>query len=288
MRSIFGYFASATAAIAWLGVRPAGAQVYGPPPTPAECASYASALTSGSRDSGQWGRVSACGSVGGNALARALNAARTETDSLYLVPLTSAMAAIRDSAVMRVARLVALDATASYQARAVSLLTLLTQYDNGQIGVMGFAAMLADSTESTCPIGIGGSSSSYQSTTISQPTVGQVAETADLLYYGAGTPATLRSFARCVRISVAGEAPLRVPDSALVLTYVCGNTFKVRNNGLEYAMVSLQVGETSEQADVEVAPGTEELFDTETVGTVRMRYFGTVIGSVAHGGTICP
>lgn len=274
------------AAISGFG-NPVNAQKHGPPPTSGDCTSYASAVSSGSRDWGQWGRIAACGTVGGNALAAALQAAVAETDTLYLGPFLSVLYLIRDSAVTRVARNVALNSSASVQARTMALAAGLAQYDNSMIAGPGFGPMLA-ATESNCPVSPFGIGHFYESTTVSQGSAVLAAAVLDSVYYSsAPTPAPLRSFARCLRIMLTDVAPLRVPNSAITLEYVCGNRFKVQNSGREYATVGYGTPNGA-LVNMTVPPGGAQRFTTSRVQNIQLSYFGVVIRTASNAGTICP
>lgn len=81
---------------------------------------------------------------------------------------------------------------------------------------------------------------------------------------------------------------------AILLSYVCGTDFAVRNENPDEVQVTYQVIGTAEQGDLTLpAPPagstfSETLFSTQNVGTVQLLYQGSEIVEVANGGVSCP
>lgn len=100
-------------------------------------------------------------------------------------------------------------------------------------------------------------------------------------------PAVVKDLASCIRTMIADEYPERVPTSAITLTYVCGDKFRVNNAGAFWVDVTYSVNNATETGDLVVSPGGHTEFVTETSGLVLLTYMGQVIRERANGGVPC-
>lgn len=265
-----------------------------PLPTPAACTAFVSALNTGSRDPLQWPQVSACGTAGANALASALNNARTEIDTLYLSALLVELSSIRDNGVLTTARSVGGDPTATVVARITALLAAMAQINNSDGMKVGksYGDVLGNTTEKNCYWQPGGTGSLYKSTgaVLVEPAQ-RLGRTLDSVYYST-SPLVIRSFARCLRVRIPYGALPTVPASAIAITYVCGNRFKYKNNGLESVTLTYRVDTigVSDQGDVTVPAGQERTVTTRAAGPVDTYFFqGARFDQKKKNlGTICP
>jgi hypothetical protein len=85
-----------------------------------------------------------------------------------------------------------------------------------------------------------------------------------------------------------------IPTSAITLTYMCGNRFRLRSRVYSTLLVRFDVYGTAISRRMEIGPPpvgaafAELLFDASARGTVRV-FFGTqLLQTKANGGTVCP
>jgi hypothetical protein len=171
-------------------------------------------------------------------LALLLRRAASEGDTIALGQLSTALNAIRDSAVLEAALAVSSDNAATPPARVVALLTGLTHYDPS-LGLKpgsGFSAILGDTSESRCHLAIREAGHRRGDVAVGR----RLAAVTERIYGTSGPPA-LRLFARCLRLALTEEIPLVVPDSVLTMRNVCGSQFSVANGGDEWVEVTYDV-----------------------------------------------
>lgn len=85
-----------------------------------------------------------------------------------------------------------------------------------------------------------------------------------------------------------------VDVAAIRLTYVCGNTFRIRNSNYVPVTVRYAVAGTSEGASLELpgrssddGPIPETSLTTTATGTVRLLHDGSAIQTAGNAGTVC-
>jgi hypothetical protein len=105
---------------------------------------------------------------------------------------------------------------------------------------------------------------------------------------------TVAANATVVANVVATCGAVVIQPSALRLTYICGNTFRVRNGNLAPVPVMWDVAGTSETGTLVLPPRSfaaafsETFFATVATGTVRLFYAGAQVDVKANGGFVCP
>ena len=261
----------------------------GAPITDAECVAASNALASGARDGAGWGRLPECGRLGANSIARALRAARLETDTIYLRNLQSAVLGSRDTSVFKAGLALSKDVSATIDARVLGFLTLLAQHDNG----LTFSLRLSWADLVGVPRGIDcGLVAITESLYLwNGPLPGgyldDMVEATEAAMYNAGTPQVARDIAGCARNAILEEAPEVVSVTKIGLGYVCGNTFRVTNSSPKWIDVTYRVDATTETGDMSVAPNGARDFFTHATGRVLLFYRGTQIRQRANGGTEC-
>jgi hypothetical protein len=274
-----------------VAVRPlVGQLALGEPPTAAECTDAARALRGGSRDSSDWEILSSCGRVGGNALAATLRRLRAESDPDYLAGLYTAAGTIQDSAVFSASNGLARNARAHAASRVTALLIALSQIEPAIMPSMrlSWASVLTTPRGDECRWTVGGEWPRYASmTSLPATALQRLVATTDIIRARDSDP-IVRDMSRCVRRALTRQAPPRVPFSALRLTYLCGNRFRVHNNGLEWALVKFRVAQTSDSGDLSVGPRDSVAFTTQQTGTTLLFYYGRQVQRVANRGIGCP
>jgi hypothetical protein len=262
-------------------------RVTGAPPTEAACTAAAQALEAGQRSG--WEILPAC-TGGGLALGSALRGARLETDSLYLARIFGASSSVRNSAVHDAAIALVADQAASPQARVVGALVGLTQFE-GNFTVTfrrTWNSVLTEAAGAKCPVTARNVDEPYlTAAALPSDYLARFGTALEAAYRSATAPAVVRDVARCVRELIADSLPIRVADSALNLTYICGNRFRVRNSGLEAASVRYDVYQTPDSGALFVNAGQDVFFTTESSGTTRLFYFDRLIRTKANGNTVC-
>jgi hypothetical protein len=260
----------------------------GVPPTAAECSAAAQVLASGQRSG--WEVLPRCAD-GGNALGSALRAARLETDSIYLFRLFGAASNVRSPAVNDASIALLADQTASAQARVVGALVGLTQFEGNFTASFrrSWNSILTEPAGTRCPVTARNIDSPYL-TVSAMPTdyLSRFGTALEAAYRNSTTPSVVRDVARCVRDLIADSLPIRVTDSELNLTYICGNRFRVRNTSQEAVSVKYDVYQTSDTGELFVNAGQDVLFTTELRGTTRLFYFDRLVRTKANGNTVCP
>ncbi len=271
-------------------------------PTPAECTAFVAALNGGSRDDGDYPGIAGCGAAAANALAAALNSARTDNTG-FLITLRIGASQIRDNGLLTVARSIAGDPNATANARLSALLIGMAQL--GLEGMrMGktFADVLGNPNIDNCYWSYGaGEEPFFRSlgAPLVQPAE-RLAGTMDSIYHSTA-PQAIRSFARCLRLAIPYVEYPTVPASAIAVSYVCGNLYSFKNNGVELAWILYRVSNgngafTTDQGSFQLLPGEERWTSTRFVGTVYTYFFlpktnshlGALITQTPHLGTVCP
>jgi hypothetical protein len=255
-------------------------------PTPAECREAAEILIDKTSDDWRWQILASCGREGGRDLAKALQAARFETDPAYLERLYGAMANIRDPEIFAAALAVIQDAGASAPARSTSILIAVAQHDNG-VGLplnLSLAEALRSGKCRLAPITHAG----YRSATpLPASYQDQLGKALLDLRAAAGTPQLVKTFVHCTRPVFSGAIANAVPLAALRLTYLCGNRYRVDNQSTEDVQVSLTVAGSKERIEFGVlAKGTRTVTANDR-GTTSLYYRGKLVQSIPNSGKLC-
>lgn len=262
--------------------------ISGPPPTAAECTAMIGALNPGNPDGEAWHRVGECGASGVSALGSALWAARSSTDTLYLQSLLEAASRVKHPTIFGTSREIVTADSSSNDARVMGLLLLLTQYDPGYSRPLGesWATTMSVPVGSWCRLIHMTDSFQVQEGALPADYLARIASTTEAAMFG-NYSAVVKDLASCIRTTIAHEYPERVPTSAITLTYVCDNKFRVSNAGVFSIDVTYSVNNTTETGDLVVSPGGHTEFDTEMSGLVLLTYMGQVIRERANGGVPC-
>jgi hypothetical protein len=275
--------AIALLACAWPSA--SAAQGIRPRPTAAECGEWSRNLAAGgARAHGAltYGWLAACPS-GAATLGAAIRAARAERDTSYLFGLAVQAAQVRDRAVLDAGLEVAGDDRASDRARAASLLVVVAQLGAGWSypGVSGAELLTKPVPDrGICGPGVGGGSFATENP-LPQGHERRVARVLDGIAAGGGTP-LLRNLARCSRSALGNGVPIQIDVSRVRATYVCGNTFRVRNNTSEFLVFGYSVEGSGDRGDLNVDAHKHRDFQVEDQGTLRLLYDGRVIATVPN------
>lgn len=276
------------AAIAVTAPQIAKAQILGPPITEAQCAAAISELNAG-QSAAPWDIVGQCGEAGTAAVAAALRAARSNTDSSYLKRLKTVASSIRHPDILLASREVALDNTAGVGARAISLLILLAQYDNSLDlpFTLSWIEFTTVPMKSACRLYNTEDALYAQQAAMPTDYLTTIASTADQIAHNGTESAVLRDFASCVRTSVSHKVPRTVSPSDLTVTYVCGNKFHIRNSSYNHAMAKYRVENTTLTEDIAIPENGSVDVWTNTPGALIVSIGGTNLSPVANGATAC-
>lgn len=232
----------------------AGQKVVGPSPSASDCNAAVASLTAGQR-TGNWGFIAACGEAGANAVATAIQNARLETDSTYLKRLWNSAASIRHPAIFSASRNIAADNGATVGARAVGLMILLAQFDNSFTlpWKKSWTELTTIPLSQSCPIRrIDGGESDYGYAVLLPPSyLTDLAATTDQVGAESALPLVTRDLARCIRRVVSYKVPIPQHPGPFVVSYICGNKFRVQNAG-DFAQGTYQVQNTSELRDIAI------------------------------------
>ena len=261
-----------------------------PPPSSAACAAFADTLASAGPASDGWQGLSACGGTGGSAIGSAVLTAAGTNDSLALLNLWQVSRDIRDAAIFNAAISTAQNSSASAEARVIAWLIALAQHEPGydRRPTVAWGTLVMSPPPSDCGLRPDGAPVEFVSAgALPANYLTTLASATEAAYKGTTAPQPVKTIARCVRELISDMAPVRVPNSALKLTYMCGNRFRVRNTGTEWIDVSWDVYNTADRGDLSVGPGADEFFTTEVKGTTRLFYFGALVQTKANGGTVC-
>jgi hypothetical protein len=229
----------------------------GAPPTASECDNAVQALSRGARDGTGWERLSACGAVGGAALAQALESARRESDPAYLEVLYSSLSVIRDPQVFRAALTLLQDKGATAGARIVAILTGLAQHDVAlRPGLSDrVRAVIAGGQSSRCPIAPGMVVGNYRSETpLPKDYVERLATALERTSEDSDAQESVRALGRCARSMLVSGAPVRVPLTSIRMEYSCGKRVRIVNNSEEWINVTWRIPTVGDHGELVVTP----------------------------------
>ncbi|HEX2248711.1 MAG TPA: hypothetical protein VHH32_00095, partial [Gemmatimonadales bacterium] len=260
----------------------------GPPfrPSPADCRAGANALTDRTSDDWRWQLLPNCGSYGARVLARALRSARAEIDPDYLDRLYGAMAVMRNPDVFEAALTLMQDEQASAEARSTAVLIAVAQHD-ADVG-LPLNLLLPDALRTgSCrllPIVHGG-----HRVTAPLPAdyLSRLGAALYRLSADQDTPDLLETFVNCARTVTSGAIADAVPTSAIRLTYLCDNRFRVDNASTESVQVSYHVIGTEARGTFSVWPKASFTFTARKPGSTSLYYRGRLVQTVENRGTSC-
>jgi hypothetical protein len=279
--TISGHFARTIVPALAVALAPLAARaqvIPDPPPTPSECRAIVAAIGPANPDGKGWYRIGECGAKGIAALRGALWSARRNTDSLYLPSLIGTARRVRHARIFEIARKVATAPSTTNDARIMGLLVLLNQYDES------LSPPFDESWAKTTSVPGGIACRLLSVTDVFQLQAGalpadsleRIAETTEALMVR-NYSAAVRDLAGCVRDMISEDLPLAVPKSAITLTYLCGNKFRVANSGPFGVTVAYKVVGTDDESDLSLRAGQTLDFYTFYRGTLHLTYQNRVI-----------
>lgn len=258
------------------------------PPNEHACLGAANSLN-GDPHSGHdvWAIAATCGADGGRALAGAFQSLRGEPDPDALTTIESALRSIQDASVFQAARVVAARSDAPPSVRALALRVLLAQHNPGLL-----ISSLAGGA--TCQTRTAAGLLQTAGAPLPDDYAVQADQTAKTVAADAAASNDVRATAACLHRLLNAFVPRAVDPMALTLTYLCGNTFVVRNSNAEWADVTYDVEGSDDSGDLSVPPGGERALVTDATGTTRLFYNpdhdqprGQLVKSAPNGGTAC-
>lgn len=255
-------------------------------PTPIECREAAKSLVDRTSNDARWQTLPACGKAGGRELAEALKDARSETDPTYLERLYGAMATTRDPDVFAAALTIMQDAGASAQARSTAILIAVAQHNNAVALPLNLS--LAEALQAgrcrLLPI----NHAVYRSTN-PLPVNSRAQLGGALLDVSAapGTPSLVKTFVDCTRSVMSGAIAEAVPTSAIRLTYVCDNRYRVENQSTEPVEVSWAVSGKRTKAAIVVPPKGQNTFTAQRRGPTTLYYQRKAVQTESNSGRPC-
>jgi hypothetical protein len=254
--------------------------------TQEDCRAAAKSLRNRASEDASWQNLPDCGRAGGLELAKALREARAETDVVYLERLYGAAANIRDPDIFGAAMAVIQDEGASAQARSTAILILVEQHDN-RVGLPLNVSLTEALRSGECRL-VPFPLSSYRSATELPPGyLAQLGKALLDLSAAQGTPDLVAKFANCTRPIMSGAVADAIPTSAIRLSYVCGNRYRVENQSTESVKVSWAVWGKRTKAAIVVPPKGAKTFTTQQRGPTTLYYRGKEVQTETNGGKPC-
>ena len=253
-------------------------------PSRQQCEAAATALTKGARDGTGWERLVDCGDIAGNALAKAVRAASSETDVDYLGRLYSAVVRVRHPAIFRSTLDVMRDPAATVPARNTAILMALSQHEpsRGLPPSLPYGEAVTSSVGENCQLVRFGRNLHRSSTPLPADYLRQLVNATEQL---ASAPPVVGAFAACANRVLRRD--LGVDGSKLGLTYLCGNRFRATNQSGDWIRVSWEVPGKKDRGELMVPPAGETTFSTERRGDTRLSYRGKPVKTEPNGGKAC-
>jgi hypothetical protein len=100
----------------------------------------------------------------------------------------------------------------------------------------------------------------------------------------AATP-SVHGAAHCWRVELERTVP--PVGQKILLTYVCGNKFRLRNTNTALVRVAVDVYGTTERHSYFVAPGIDQFVKLLKRGTTRVFFNGQLVQAKANGNKAC-
>lgn len=214
-------------------------------------------------------------------------------DDTTLSGLVATSRFLRDNRVSSAVRGTALDASKPRRLRLAALRVLVNYFDSTQVTLAG---QLEQAVAGTAPglYGETGFGPTLTTAPLGPTAPVEIGNTLAQLAATAADP-SVKAAARFVRGELYYRRPAATPllSGALVLSYSCGNKFRVRNSGDIEVQVTYSVVGFSESGSVPVlgpASGQtfrDSFFATKNAGSVQLIYNGQVIQTKENLGTAC-
>lgn len=252
---------------------------------------------------GEWAfqYIGRCGSDGGAALAALLSSNRFSADTLLLDRITWPARNFFDGQLFATSRDVALDASASVEARVLALRTLYFAVAPDRQVKYGHLAR-TDGAYTQCRGDAQGVGSPVTAGASLPADFGQ--EVADLVQQIIGdstAPQEVQFAAKCIDLTDPESAVLpgvigsheQLPSGSITLSYVCGNTFQVTNPfevdlDLSYEVVgSTETGSVSLDAKQWGGPDTTANINTVSEGNVRLYWDDVLVSEATNDKVPC-
>lgn len=266
--------------------RGAQAQIGIARPTAAECASIAASLTAEAHDS-TFARAKMCGRSGAMAIASAIDHSRAAAAPQKLRVLTAAGSVVEPSVFESLLGYVQ-DRSQPAAVRTRALQSLLS------VGISGIVLSrpeeFKEPNRRSCTL-----DNTFHYVTIIERvprgTMMRAREIVGQLREDPGNPTEVRVAARCVYNGFRSglDLPFDFDATRIALSYVCGDTFRVRNDhaegfvNLRYEIVGTQVVGT-----ISVARGEETSFNVTPKGNVKLYHGDDLIAEATHDARACP
>jgi hypothetical protein len=228
-----------------------------------------------------------CGQDGAAHAVRLLRATELMSDSdPALLLMRRVLAGWRDRSLFGEAVRLAESAAAS-EALRVGAFDLLSSHVTDRS--LGFRSMLASPLRSGCAPTIGYAAPPPIGAPLTDAEVLALSAMARRIRDAPAGPPRVRRAADCLEMQVRPRTDRleQVPTGVIQLTYICGNTFRVRSTWTRGVRVDYDVYGTPERGWVEARPGRDEFFATERRGTVRLLDKGRVLQTKANGNKAC-
>lgn len=265
-----------------------GQRIDGPTITADQCTAAVASLTAGNR-TGDWDFIAACGQPGVTAVVNAVAALRDETDSVYLQRLVTVASDLKNPDLLAASQQIATDNSATVPARLTALLIMIGQYDNRLVlpSECSWGQFITLSSGSGCRLTRIEDVEYVQVAAMPTDYVASIANTASQIASNALNPAVIRDFAQYLRAILSIQVPETVAPASIVVSYTCGNKFRVTNNGSIWADGSYQVGSTTEHGAISVPPnGSIDVYTIKT-GSLTVSFPGFSTPPTANGGLSC-
>jgi hypothetical protein len=215
-------------------------------------------------------------------MAQALREARSETDLAYLERLYDAMGGGWIPEVFQAALTLMQDEGASAEARSTAVLIAVAPVDAALALPLNLS--LAEALRSgqcrLLPISDAGPPAP-----IPPDAVARLGKALYDLRGDSKIPHLLRTFVNCIGPVMSDAIADAVPPSALRLSYLCENDYRVENGSTEGVQVSLYVA--GDSADLWVPPKGAKTVGMMKQGTTRLYYRGKLIQAAANKGQEC-
>jgi len=235
-----------------------------------------------------WLVLAACGDAGIQALAAKLRSTSGDLQAEAAEYLLGVLSMVRSPMIAEAAAQVIQDPGAPVFTRVLALLAGLGQHFPGaQLDVrIPLAQLLAGESASRCPIAWGVAADPVHTEgrlRVDHLDAYRVALRA--LASEASAPAGLRQLAVCA-YSITGPVP--TPPTAIRLEYVCGNRFRVVNDGDDPISVRYRVGDGGLSGGLAVGARSQTEWTVTSSGTVTLIYDGAELATRQNQRIACP
>jgi hypothetical protein len=277
--------------VVFLSARELSAQFPVVTPTAAACESARSALLGGTTELAAAVDLPYCPG-GSSAIRSAILASRQVSSAGALSVIYFLSAQVVDDAVAIAAIDVALDGSALEIVRTYALFALAAQA-NPSAALPSPTESFSGSVTSPCFFAVEASPRADESIPLAPATLLRIHNASLSVYQNASLPVRLRRMALCLQTSLSAVFTPPAVGSAIQLTYLCGNRFRIRNKNFVDVDVRWDVYNTQESSVESIGaasllvPNFDQQFETIQRGTVRLFFNGALIQTKANGGTTC-